>query len=497
MDKDAGFKRKREDYWRIGPVYVWKWLALSLLMGGCLGVLAVCGLPAGLFSARSGEPPSYRYTDRRLMELSGVVRITDDSGTVRYEGEVSQGDYTGSGRVYDSEGQLVYSGPLVKGICEGPEARVYAGGFLVYEGEMADGRYEGQGRRIDPDSGIISEGTFSGGVLQGEGRQFSREGSLLRAGTFAGDLLNGEGEEYGQAGVVLRTGTFSNGLLHGEGAQYTEGGWLWYEGEFRNGLFHGQGVLYDVLLGGRRYEGEFAEGRPTGIGRIYHPGGQLLYEGNVYDGEPRAEAFLGLSLAQLEGAFAEHWLLYSGGGVTAFVYPYFHLMFFTEDPVELVSPSEQEAQAERERRELLEAVSPPADSAEEEPLSLEDNTGTGEDWTLSPEQEKADIRIMEVLSWGAPLAGTVQPKMDFPSGEREAGAREWFSDFAAGRQLSGTGAARTGPFVYEFTPLPQEEQIWIDYYQAAGGGVRSATVLREGKDSPFWYQSAVREENGG
>lgn len=495
MDKPAGSKIKREDYWRLGPVYIRKRLALLLLMGGCIGVLAVCGLPSGLFFTHGGEPPSYRYTDRRLMELSGEVRITDDSGTVRYEGEISQGAYTGAGRVYDSEGQLIYIGPLVNGVYEGPEARVYDGGLLVYEGEMAGGRYEGQGRRSDADSGVVSEGQFSSGVFQGEGRQFGPDGALIRAGTFVGELLNGPGEEYGRTGVLLRSGTFSGGLLHGSGVQYTDDGRLWYEGEFQNGLFHGQGVLYNVLLGRRCYEGEFVQGQPVGMGRIYHPGGQLLYEGNVYDGAPRAEAFLGLSLAEVEEAFTEHWLLYSGSGVTAFVYPYFHLMFLTRDPVELISPAEQEARAERERRELLEALAPPEDgTAGGEELPPEENKG---DWMLSAEQERADIRITEVLSWGAPLAGTIQPETELPSGRRAYGAWEQFSDFAAGQPPSEAAAFQAGPFVYTFIPLPQEEQMRINYYQAEGGGVRAVTVLREGKDDPFWYQSAEREGDGG
>ena len=72
-------------------------------------------------------------------------------------------------------------------------------------------------------------------------------------------------------------------------------------------------------------------GEARGLGRIYHPSGQLLYEGQIYDEQPRADAFLDLSLAEVEEAFKEHWLLYTCDGVTAFVYPYFRLMFVTED----------------------------------------------------------------------------------------------------------------------------------------------------------------------
>lgn len=473
MNEPSRFVPKREDYWHIGPVYVWKWAAVLGLLAVSLAVLAAFGLPEGLFSGTVREIPTYCYQDPALAEASGVVRITDKSGVVRYEGEVVQGACTGTGRVYDAAGELVYSGPLLDGVYQGADAKVYAGGILIYEGEMANNRYEGQGRRIDPDSGIVSEGNFSNGVLTGEGQEFAADGTLLRAGTFADDLL------------------------HGSGVQYTKDGVIQYEGEFQRGLRHGQGTLYDPLLGVRVYEGAFWEDRPTGWGKIYHPSGQLLYQGNVYDGAPRADAFLGLSLAEVEEAFSEHWVLYFWDEAAAFVYPDFHLMFITHSPVELTSPGEQDAQARQERQELLAALSAreeedgqSADAAES--LSS-DPVGANGDRTLSDGTEKKDILIAEVLSYGEALAGTAQPDLAEPSGSRAAGWREWFSDFAAGKPVSGAAVAQTGPFVYEFTPSQPAEDRECVYYLAAAGGVCTTTVLWGEKDGSLRYQSAERE----
>lgn len=96
MDKPALPKLRlgRRDYWHIGPVYVWKWLVVLLLIGAALAVLAAFGLPSSLTAPHEREPPTYCYTDKRLAETSGVVRITDDAGTVRYEGEIAQGAIT-------------------------------------------------------------------------------------------------------------------------------------------------------------------------------------------------------------------------------------------------------------------------------------------------------------------------------------------------------------------------------------------------------------------
>lgn len=496
---------ERRDYWHIGPVYVWKWAVILALAAGSLAILAVFGPPAVFPGARGGHIPTYRYSDRRLAQFSGLVRITDDSGVVRYEGELSQGSCTGTGKVYNAGGQLVYSGPLADGVYEGPDARVYADGILIYEGGMAANRYEGQGRRIDPDTGIVSEGRFSAGVFEGDGTEFYPDGALLRAGVFSNGLLNGEGREYGRDGALLRAGTFAGGLLHGAGTQYTAAGVLRYEGDFRQGVRHGQGTLYDALSGARVYQGTFLQGAPTGFGCIYHASGQLLYEGTVYDAQPRADSFLGLSLAEVEAAFKEHWLLYSYEGVTAFVYPCFQLMFVTQTPIVLTSSAQQEALAEQERQELLDALASQTRDGEETapeaqavpapaqtPMSrAADPAG---DWALSPDTVKSDVLITQVLSYGAPLAGAVQPEYGLPSGRRDAGWREWFSDFAAGEPLAGDKVVQTGPFVYEFTASTSCLTPDCGFYLTEDEGVEFTTVLREGKDSLLWYQSAVRKD---
>lgn len=496
MDKPLFSKwiRSPRDYWKIGPVYIWKWLLLFLLGAGAAAVLGVFGLPAIQPPASQEEIPQYVYNDPALLDVTGVVRILDGQGRVRYEGEVAAGSCTGLGKIYDQAGQLVYDGPLVDGVREGEDGKVYAGGVLIYEGAMAADRYEGEGRRIDPDTGVVSQGQFVAGVFEGEGSQYAEDGTLLRTGTFSKDRLNGEGREYSGEGVLLREGTFRDGLLHGEGVQYTAHGALEYQGEFYDGVFQGQGSLYDPKEQTLVYQGEFVAGRPVGQGRIYHPSGQLLYEGQVANGQPRADAFLGLSLAEVEAAFQEHWLLYSWEGVTAFVYPSFHLMFITQMPVELVSPSRQEALTEEERQKMLEAIAARDGQGETQPAQPSASPQPAGDVELSPDTVKADLTITQVLSYGAPLAGVAQPESLLASGTQETGWQGWFSDFAAGETLTGASVAQTGPFVYEFTA--EDRSGSASYYLAEGAGVESSTVYREGKDEPLWYQSAVRKEDG-
>lgn len=450
------------DYWHIGPLYIWKWLVLAVLGSASLIVLGMFGLPDGLFRPLSTLPPLYRYDDPVLRAVSGVVRIEDAAGRVRYVGEVVQGACTGMGKLYDTDGRLCYDGPLVDGICEGTDARVYSAGQLIYRGDMVDGLYEGQGRRTDPETGVVSEGQFVRGRLEGEGREYDADGALLREGTFARDLLNGEGREYAPSGGLLREGTFSDGLLYGTGREYTQSGTLVYEGEFRRGVRQGTGKLYHTQYRTLSYEGEFVDGEPMGRGKLYHPSGQLLYEGEVCSASPRADAFLSLSLAEVEQAFTQHWQIYTWENVTAFVYPYFQLMFLTESPVAFTSAAE-ETEGER--------------GAE----------------SLSPDIDHGSIVITQVLSYGRALPGVPQPETGQSSGTHKSGWREWFSEYALGGSpegLKGVVVIQTGPFVYRFLALDAAGEAQVNETLAVDALLETVTAWKEEKDWTVWYQTA-------
>lgn len=489
---------ERRDFWKIGPVWVWKWGLLGAALAGSLAVIGVFGLPAGLLALPGGEPPAYRYDDPALAAFSGVARVMDENGVVRYRGEVDNGSFTGTGQVFDRAGQLVYDGPLADGVREGRGAKVYEHGALVYEGEMVRDVYEGEGRRVNEADGTVSLGQFVGGKLEGQGEERSASGVLLREGSFSGDVLSGQGKEYSAQGVLLREGAFEQGLLHGEGAEYSESGGLLYEGEFRRGVYHGQGKLYDPDRGAAVYEGAFVNGSASGTGRLYHPSGQLLYQGEVKDGKPRADAFLGLSLAEVETAFGQHWqLYYAQDGSAAFVYPTFRLMFWTDGPVELTSPTRKEAQARRERRELLAALSA-ADREPEETapaaqnVPVEAETEPALDMALDPDTDKSGLVIRETLSYGQSLPGVAQPEADAPGERAQISWRERFSDFAAGRDGGSSSAIRTGPFVYEFPTWTDTAPV--ERVSAAGDGVETVTAYRQDKEGTLWYQSARQEE---
>ncbi len=461
-----------EDYWRIGPIFIRKRLALLLIVGCSAAVLLIFGLPFQTADHADQSLPAYRYNDPALAGISDIVQVLDADNHVRYVGEVAAGSYTGRGKVFDAAGELVYDGPLVDGVYEGAGAKVYRSGVLVYTGEMSGNLYEGQGRRAAPDTGIVSEGEFSKGYLEGQGQEFYPGGALLREGSFSRDLLEGEGAEYSEEQTLLREGAFSAGLLHGEGREYTASGKLRYEGQFWRGTYHGQGALYNTLLGIRSAEGTFVYGRLKGQGTIYHPSGQLLYTGQVCGERPRADAFLGLSLSEVEAAFTAHWRLYSCEGITAFVYPYFNFMFITESPVNLVSPTQQEEEARRERQALLEALEQPApESAGTEDAAPEEAEGSGkipdtpaEDGNKSaPEKDSAeDITAKMAVTYTA-AANLAFPKYPAWAGRlkqpsiRRAGSTTAFMCCAPPQKHPAPCVWNAAPMPGSFSPFTWRE----------------------------------------
>lgn len=451
------------DYWHIGPVYIQKWLFLTLLCAGSALALGILG-PPSLLSPASAAPPVYRYDDPALQSVSGVVQIQDDAGRVRYVGEVAQGTFTGTGRIYDDAGHLCYDGPLVDGICQGEDAMVYRNGQLIYSGAMAANRYEGYGRRTDPETGVVSEGQFSRDMLEGTGSQYAADGTLLRKGTFSRDLLDGPGKEYSDTGVLLREGTFSQGLLDGQGKAYSADGSLVYEGTFQRGLYHGTGTLYDPQRQCLCYQGTFTEGFATGQGRLYHPSGQLLYEGAVYAASPRADAFLSLSLSEVEEAFSQHWQLYIWEDVSAFVYPYFHLMFITTSPLNIASLS--------------------ADAQQ---------TGSGGEM-LSWETDKSSVIITQVLSYGQTLPGVPQPDLAQPPTLRAPGWQEWFSSYAMGHDPLGAAVTQNRQFLFHFTKTEHAAQTDTAQSLSADESLRIVTAWSTDKEGGIWYQTAQWRE---
>lgn len=152
------------------------------------------------------------------------------------------------------------------------------------------------------------------------------------------------------------------------------------------------------------------------------------------------------------------------------VYSYFSLMFLTESPIRLISPSA------------------PEEPDPEAPALYEDEI-------LAPDTDKRAVLITQVLSYGQPLPCVAQPETDFVSGRHAPGCREWFSAFALGTPLEDVSVRQSGPFIWRFTPSPQAERgQTVDEFRTEGAGLETMTVYQDQKDAPLWYQTAQWKE---
>jgi len=77
-------------------------------------------------------------------------------------------------------------------------------------------------------------------------------------------------------------GTFLNGVAHGQGKKLTGKGHR-LECDFVNGKPHGFARGFHPG-GNLMYEGEYSAGAKTGVGRKYYPNGKRMFEGQMVDG---------------------------------------------------------------------------------------------------------------------------------------------------------------------------------------------------------------------
>lgn len=266
-----------------------------------------------------------------MMGHTGNVRLlSNETGTVLYEGAMEEGRITGDGTLYDTDKNLVYQGTFLLEMYEGIGESYYPSGQVEYVGTFSKNKYEGQGILYTVGGSIKYEGEFQGGLYNGNGKIYYDNGTLMFEGTFEngkptgngtlyeasgaalyegdlehgnpagtgtlydedgtimyeGDLKNGKPEGLGtmyQDGKILYYGNFIDGKMNGEGQIYTDGRIL-YEGNFSNDNYSGSGKLYDLVTLELLYDGEFVAGKYSGAGRLYDSKGILKYDGEFYEG---------------------------------------------------------------------------------------------------------------------------------------------------------------------------------------------------------------------
>ena len=251
--------------------------------------------------------------DSRVEDWSGrVIVYSDEKKTIPlYSGRLEDGVLQGECKQYDDEGILIYEGQIVDGERTG-SGKEYENGVLVYEGQFSTGLYDGYGIRYK-DGKISYSGQYEKGKRSGNGKEYEN-GTLSYEGQFTADLYNGYGTQY-KAGKVWYSGQYENGKRSGSGKEY-ENGTLLYEGQFLDNLYEGRGKLYknEKLI----YDGTFHAGSAEGSGTAYYLSGKISYQGQFTAGRKDGSgvAYNEDGSKLYEGGFAED--EYSGSGTLYF-----------------------------------------------------------------------------------------------------------------------------------------------------------------------------------
>ena len=241
--------------------------------------------PWNMLEIKTKEIITYQYDDKKLENVSGTVKIVDDQGVLRYQGEVEQGVCQGQGKLYDQNGQLVYEGSFINNKFEGDLGTLYKDGEVLYQGGFRENMYQGIGQLYHDEHYLYQEGSFMNGQLEGEGTDYKEDGNIL------------------------------------------------YTGYFSNGLYDKSGVLYDEDYNRIYYDGEFVKGIAEGQGKLLDNTGFTYYQGKMHEGSIDYSAFLGESLETLENSFRHHYEIFIYKDMTLFVYREENIMFITHSPL--------------------------------------------------------------------------------------------------------------------------------------------------------------------
>lgn len=292
-------KNKKErtigDYFSFGHYYVLKRMVyVVLLLLAILPVLYVKLLHPILISQFFTKTMVINSTE--MVGYSGKVElVSQDDGTLIFQGKMEEGRINGKGQLYTYTGALLYDGNFEMEAYSGEGELYYENtDILCYKGNFLLNQYDGQGFLYDEDGRLKYKGDFKNGLYEGNGTLYFPNGQEEYVGTFAKGEKDGKGTLYDEDGNVVAEGTFEDGEPELQAVvMEDEDGTVLYDGTVnKDGEYEGEGKLYED--GALVYEGDFVDGKKEGSGTEYDEDGNVAYEGDfvndVYEGEGKLYA---------------------------------------------------------------------------------------------------------------------------------------------------------------------------------------------------------------
>ena len=230
----AGKKPTSEaDYVETGHLYISKSLIVRVILIVIAAALIIWFV-VWPFILSKFLTAKFFVEDKRVEDWSGrVIVFSDKKKTVRmYAGRLEDGVLQGECKLYDDEGLLRYEGQIQDGQRSG-SGKEYKSGVLVYDGQFASDVYSGYGKSYDADGVLCYDGQFENGKRSGSGIAYEG-GTILYDGQFKRDQYEGRGKLYENGalsydGVPSQRQNGLSGTVH-----------LGQEGRKRHSLYRGR-----------------------------------------------------------------------------------------------------------------------------------------------------------------------------------------------------------------------------------------------------------------
>lgn len=197
------------------------------------------------------------------------------SGKVRLKGGYANGMKKGIFREYSETGEVI-------------NGYLYEEDTMVAEGLVRpDGNYEGEWKHYYKTGELKAVGTYEDGVLTGKWTYYFKNGKTEQVGKYKENLHFGEWKWYFSNGQIRRLEYFNRKeKLEGLVTEWDSTGKEITNGEYYNGLREGSWFYH---VGDYKEVGQYTIGLEDGLWTHYYLNGRIAFKGNYDEGEPKGK----------------------------------------------------------------------------------------------------------------------------------------------------------------------------------------------------------------
>lgn len=187
------------------------------------------GLKTGLWVTYDQQSNPKRFEEFKNGERHGYFVENDEHGHPFMEGWFNEGKPVGKHIVF-SHGTLLKEMDFDNGTVK----EFYESGTIKKEGTLKNGEYEGKLTQYYEDGTVLSENNFVAGKKTGTQKYFYQTGTLQAEYQTTNDILNGMYRDYHADGKIASEGMYENNMKQGIWKEYDETGKLVRQVKYKN-----------------------------------------------------------------------------------------------------------------------------------------------------------------------------------------------------------------------------------------------------------------------